>query len=537
MDCQTTVPRSDSVARERPFEYGWLLVALGVALGLQSFVVARSPLIAPDGIGFIQFAQQLAIAPGAALESHAQHPGYPALVLAAHAFCGQSISSEAGWIAAARISSGLSGLACVPLVWLIGRQVLGLQVANVGAVLFALLPTVRQNAADALSDSTHLMLLLSALWLAARAAMRPRWWQFLLGGAFCGLAYLVRPEGLAVTAAAAGCALVVPAWRICLGWRRALGAAAALLLGSALVVAPYVATVGTLTGKLAGKPGWQRLKRDVDASNNEPAVTPPAASATTGMAPPFGSPAAACGTLAVNLAETLHGVLLAPLLLGIPRATRRMHTVHASLLWALALILVGQLLLLYVLGGYMDRRHLIPLLAVLIPSLSEGTLALGCWLKDLASRRSRTAWLLPTATACGLVVLVPRTVRPLHESHLHKLAAAEWINRLCQAGDTVGSNAVHVAYYTSLAGRARCGTILGEWQLLDGERLRADNRFFVLELDEHNEIPDCLSHVPQWFSCVATVRGDPLRRQRQLVIYERAPDVQAASRMSTDIQR
>ncbi len=539
MVCQTGVPRSDTVARQRPFEYGWLLTALGVALGLQAVVVARSPLIAPDGIAFLEFAQELAVTPGAAIRGRAQHPGYPALVLAVRACAGALIPGDAEWIAAARLSSGLSGLACVLLVWLTVRQVLDLRAANMGALLFALLPTVRQNAADALSDSTHLMLFLGALWLAARAAMRRSGWQFLLSGVCSGVAYWVRPEGLAVAVAAAGCALVAPAWRTRLGCRRTLGAAAALLLGSALVIAPYVASVGTLTGKLAGKPGWQRLNRAADASANVLGVTPSAGSAPTLTAVPLASLAAGCGVLTANLAEGLHGVLLVPLLLGIPRATRRMQGVQSSLLWALAMTYVGLLLLLYVLGGYMDRRHLIPLFALLIPSLSEGTLAIGDWLRGLGERRRGTAWLLPGVAVCVLAMLILRGVRPLHQSHLHKLAAATWIDRVCQDGDAVGSNAnaVQVVYYASLPGRARAGTVLSDWQPVDAGVLCTTNRYLVLELDEHGRLPGRLSQVPQWFSCVATFPGDPRLRQRDLLIYERTRDVQAAARASAGVQR
>jgi hypothetical protein len=107
---------------------------------------------------------------------------------------------------------------------------------------------------------------------------------------------------------------------------------------------------------------------------------------------------------------------------------------------------------------------------------------------------------------------------------------------VCQEGDAVGSNAVHVVYYASLAGRARAGTILSDWQPVDVGVLCTTNRYLVLELDEHGRVPGRLSQVPQRFSCVATFAGDPRLRQRDLVIYERTRDVQASG-TSAGVQR
>src|SRR5438552_983626 len=62
----------------------WLALstALLLALGLQAIVVARSPIIAKDGVTFIRVAKELAndFVPTCRLED--QHPGYPALLLA-----------------------------------------------------------------------------------------------------------------------------------------------------------------------------------------------------------------------------------------------------------------------------------------------------------------------------------------------------------------------------------------------------------------------------------------------------------------------
>src|SRR5690606_24147386 len=162
----------------------WFLPAAICLAGiLHVAIVVRSPLIAPDGIGFIQYARELGDNGWKVIRESAQHPGYPLLIRATHAVTCRSHSANAGWEFAARLACGLSGLVCIPLIWLLVRQTVDVRAANVAAVVVAVLPAVRQNAADALSDSTHLMLYLTAVWLVCRSATDRRWWSLLLAGA------------------------------------------------------------------------------------------------------------------------------------------------------------------------------------------------------------------------------------------------------------------------------------------------------------------------------------------------------------------
>ena len=523
-----------------------LIAAVGVAAALHVIASVRSPLIAPDGIGFIQFARELGDDPQAAIRGHAQHPGYPLLILATHAVTGRLVPGDAGWEFAARLACGLAGLTCVALIWLFVRRVVDATAANVAAVVFAVLPTVRQNAADALSDSSQLMLYLGAVCLVCQSASGRSSWRFLLAGGVSGLAFWVRPEGLAVALVSAFCVLIVPAWRVSLGGgRRAVIGSLVMLAGAALVAAPLVIISGKLTGKLAGKPGfqqWQHSAAQPGAATSDPMSQRPPEQGVNdvpvvqmpGAPTPWNDPlpvtaAAAVARLGTALAEVLHGMLLVPVLVGIPIALRRMAGTSFSVCLLLALAQIGLLLLLYRLGGYIDRRHLLPLVAMLIPSISLGSLAIGRWLASLGQRHSNAGWLVPAAAVCVLAVLVPRSIRPLHESHLHKLQAAAWLRENCQTLDVVGSNAAEVVYHASNDGGVRPGSLLRIGHPIDADGPLSRNTYLVVELDAGNRQPAWSSDILAEFTPAARIVGDAGLRQRDLVIYQRGAMVQSSA--------
>jgi hypothetical protein len=523
-----------------------LFLAIAIAATLHITIVARSPLIAPDGIGYIRFAQELAVDPGAAIRGHAQHPGYPFLVLAMNFVTRLLIAGDAGWETAARLVCGLSGLACVPLVWLFVKRVHDLSAANVAAVLFAILPTVRQNAADALGDSSSLMLTLAALWLVCGSAGRGTWWRFLLAGVASGFAYWVRPEGLAVAMVSGASVLIVPAWRQTLGGgHRAWIGSLMLLTGALLVVLPLMAVSGKLTAKLDGKPGWRSLHQSILLSEGSQLTAPaqrlhPALAKNARVIPNPGAPtpwddplpsaaAAAVVRFSVSFAETLHAILLVPLFVGLPIAARRMTRPAFSVCLMLALTQIGMLLLLYRIGGYIDRRHLLPLIVVLMPSISLGILAIGHRLTEFGRRWNSARWLAPAAVALLLTVLIPRSIGLLHESHLHKLQAATWLRAHGRQADLVGSNAVEVIYHATIDGGIQPGSVLRNGFPIDFDGPLLRNTYLVVELDAHNSLPAWSTDIPGEFTSVARIVGDPKLRQRDLVIFQRGETVRSAA--------
>lgn len=250
----------------------WLLLALVAAAVLELAVVARSPIIAKDGIRFIRIAHALEHEPRAVIQREDQHPGYPALIGLAHSLIppGIGMQTQQAWEVAARLPPMLTGVACVGLVWLLARRMFDTRIATVAALLMVPLPLFRRNASDTLSDTPHLAFYLAAAWLACEgfagsSSATRRALCLAASGLASGLAFWIRPEGLSVALVAAmvaggwwlaGC---VAAWRRVGSWGELLAArgptahrlAWVVLVTSAaaVVVLPYVALAGKLTSK------------------------------------------------------------------------------------------------------------------------------------------------------------------------------------------------------------------------------------------------------------------------------------------------
>jgi hypothetical protein len=128
-----------------------------------------------------------------------------------------------------------------------------------------------------------------------------------------------------------------------------------------------------------------------------------------------------------------------------------------------------------------------------------------------------------------LAALVPRSIRPLHESHLHKLQAARWLREHGQPRDVVGSNAAEVVYHASIDGGAQPGSLLRNGHRIDADGPLSRNTYLVVELDAGNVLPEWSTGIPAEFSPVARIVGDPRLRQRDLLIYQRGENVASAA--------
>jgi hypothetical protein len=185
---------------------------------------------------------------------------------------------------------------------------------------------------------------------------------------------------------------------------------------------------------------------------------------------------------------------------------------------------VALLILLYLLGGYIDRRHLLPLAALVVPWAACGLICVSDRMGQWASARGRE-WSPRTLIAgllLGLVaVMLPRSLRPLHEPYRPQLAAAEWIKRRTTDRETVIANSPYVGFY------AERPTDVYGWKeyaqptaLL--QRLRAaDARYVVLDTGatEHFD-PSWLPTLEAHYALVRRIEGTGRARRHTVLIYE-----------------
>lgn len=516
--------------------YGVLVAALFLSAACQVYVVSRSPIIAKDGMGFIQIAKSLAIDPPAAMRAFDQHPGYPAMVLACERVYQRLTAADdfRSFIVGSRLASGICGLGTLIFLWLFARRLYDDRIANLTVLLAAVWPLFRLNASDSLSDTPHLMFYLAGVWLACEGLCRRRSRWFAAAGIASGLAFWVRPEGLVVAAAAAlavvgqscllslrkrmpfrsggwgrswprkasddptalpasdaqvaefpghrrsialppnvpcGAALPQPPLThsaatqnecdLKPAWGFSLSALLLLLAATSLVIAPYILLAGKITSKKLPFVNVPPSEHAVAIATTEPTAGLLSEPGPGGQLPDeFSRPSKLLGVVALGvvelfreLAQGFYYLALIPLGIGTfwpgrPQPARPLALLHILLMNGHAALLM----LLYLTAGYISHRHLIPLVALMLPTMSAGALMMvgyaARWLPALAPPRRAVA----VAVIVFYVGLLPKCLVPLQAAYLPVYQAALWVKDQAQPGDSVLSTSGYVRFYTDLPG-------------------------------------------------------------------------------------
>jgi 4-amino-4-deoxy-L-arabinose transferase-like glycosyltransferase len=486
-----------------------------IAAVLQAVLIARLPTISADGIIFITIAQELPQGAAETFRRHDQHPGYPAMLLAATRVV-QWLGYESqpnSWIIGGLAVSYVCGLLSVWAVWLVGRDLFGLRAANLAALGFAVLPLARINAADAQSDTAHLVAYLLAAWLASSAIASGRLIVLAGAGVASGIAYWIRPEGLEVFFVAMVC-LALHALRARWAWRRMVLAGATLGVATLIVAAPYPIMAGKITSKqipfaktkptptfidqLAAVPPPVAIQAPTPAVQAPlkvapPTVAPPQTTTSTdsvvntepvavpvesqpanvSVAPPLlaaqpPSPPLVAEPKKHYSARLLlrllgHGVLAFAVSLGqgfkfvfvpfylighIELFRRKPEAMRVGFNVLLGLTHFCILLAVYILSGYIAHRHVLPIVALMMPCAALGVICVGEAIAGIFKVRPAGAVLATLAISCAIVL--PYTLRPVNREFLPVLEATRWVQSHADPGSGIVCNSPYVSFYGTL---------------------------------------------------------------------------------------
>src|SRR6266478_2867325 len=188
----------------------YLVILIMMAGAIRFWLVGHTEVAARDSIGYIRYALQLESKPWSeVIRGSEQHPGYPTAVLMVSWPVRQWLggTSPRSMQLSAQLATALAAILLVFPLYFLGCELYSPKVAFWGAALFQCLPATARVTADGLSEGVYFFFAVSALWLAARALRTNSLTTFVLCGLAGGLAYLTRPEG-ALVVAAAGLALI-----------------------------------------------------------------------------------------------------------------------------------------------------------------------------------------------------------------------------------------------------------------------------------------------------------------------------------------
>jgi hypothetical protein len=451
--------------------YGGLFLAVAVAAALQIFVVARSPTVTADGIIFVSVAKDLARAPIETFRTHDQHPAYPAMLLAStRAVQATGYRAEPdSWMIGGQIVAFVCGLFSVWVVWLFARDLFDVQVANLAAFAFAILPQPRHSASDAMSDTPHLLFYLLAAWLASSAIVSGRLRLLAGAGLAGGIAYWIRPEGLEVVVVALAC-LVWQGLHAHWGFRR-LSLATAALAGTTLVVAsPYFVLAGKVTSKqhplAKARQATTFIAQFAQSTQGdaEKSSTLPMPSSRPDTGPGLPSSAVsrrdhlvlllklvgrAIAAFVNGICQGFKWVFIPLYFAGHVELVRRkpqwLPIVFVALLGAAHVL---ALLALFMGSGYIAHRHMLPLVALAMPFTALGIVYAGKKLAAL-SQVSPSYGSLATLGLCTAIVL-PYTLRPFCYEFVPVIKATRWVEAHAEPGSGIICNSPYVSFYGTL---------------------------------------------------------------------------------------
>ncbi len=466
----------------------WLTAIVLAAVLLQVALVVSSPPIAPDGVTFCTMAQGLPNHPLETMRASAQHPGFPALVVIGRFLVMPFVSPNSvySWIWGARLVSGVFGVLVILAAWRLADRTFGRRAAIVTAALVAVLPVFRRNAADALSDSTHLFLYLVAAMLVLEGLERRQRHWFIFAGVASGLAYWVRPEGFSVALVTA-CFLPLWAWFTQkLRPRSVVEFAGLTLLAAVLVALPYMISIGGFSAKITAK---ERLYSESKVTSHKSQVNNTVLAETSSRVVPVagakeelkdldeqaparrGFLALAGGSiwaLVGVVAQAFCWVLVAPLIAGgFVRDPRSERTAAHAFVLSLVGFHVLLLFWLYWAGGYMAERHVMVIAALATPRVAAGLLWIADWIgehlpENVADRIARyysgsflagpNNWLAGALLAVAAIIPVWRTLDALYPDEAPVVQAALELQVYAKPGDKVVSNSPYVPFYAQLPG-------------------------------------------------------------------------------------
>lgn len=480
-----------------PHERLLLGAVIAVALGARLLRFERVAVLFNDGPVFLAIAERFAAGDLAGALAHPFHPLYPAAVALTHAFFGPlGLSLER----AGAVVSAVAGTGAVLALFAFARRAFGPRVALVAAALLAFHAGAVETSGDVQSEGLYLALFLAAVAALWRTLDEGRLASAAAAGAFSGLAYLTRPEGLGVVAVGAGLAafgLVSGRWP----GRRRVRTAALALATAALVAAPYVAWLSAQEGTLAltrkksvswvvgvpgaqGEPGGLATgQAGLEAPKIEPSAAAEAASAARRaaadaigatrreataapaddprfdslVAPPWTARGAGAA-LADLLGTARRAVRLEMLLLlAAGLAAARVAAAgagpgpRAGFLGALLGLYAALLFGLAMNVGYVSSRHVLPPVVPLLAYAGLGVLALAdraarglAPARAAARRRAVAGAILGIVAALGLGKALWRLDQ---RGEVAERRAAEWVRESAGAGTVVAARKRRVAYY------------------------------------------------------------------------------------------
>ncbi|HPO70494.1 MAG TPA: glycosyltransferase family 39 protein [Anaerohalosphaeraceae bacterium] len=401
-----------------------LLAAAAAVLG--AFLIARTTVISEDGVVYIERARQL---PDNYQNVASRHEpiGLPVLIFLCHGFFLQLTGgdSPALWCLAGQVCVLGCRILTIAVLYLWASRLFGRQHAVQAMLALIVLPYPAQAGADVLREWPFLLFLSIDLLLFCQGSQTLNGVLLGVSGLSCGLGTLIRPE----------CAQVLLYGLFFFAYKTLRGVMEKkplqqngcyiwLAAGFLMVFLPYA----LLTKQVVPHKLNQLLKSPSAAFGESILLTESASNAveTAGFNP---------ADLSKGLAEAVNKIIInflyyfaVPAGIGFYLFYKSPHKTDAHWLWALLIgFYLTVLCVLYMRWGYISRRHLLPATALLSLHIPAGLNWIACRLVNGGQDQNHRQTWLRILLAAGILICIPKLLKPLGHDKKAYLAAARWL--------------------------------------------------------------------------------------------------------------
>ncbi len=408
---------------------------------VQIATIRRATVPALDAVRFVEVARRMdreGLLP--TIRDEKERPLCPACVWAAHEVIDYlGTDSRGSWALSAQLAAAVPLVLCVLPVYFVSVRLVGPRAGLAGAVFFCVLPRISRLGADGIADSVHLLFFAVAFWAMVEGGGKERtgkgdWAWLTIAGVATGLAMLARVEAILAPAAL----LVVLLALACRrqdrrAWTRVGAASACFAIGFGLIWGPYA---GAVNPRPLSRPEQEPQLARLDASETA-AMSFPVKETTISLR--RRGAAAAAGLVGEKLASAFGYWIGVFALIGVWRRLKTKSFRQSDALAAtLCTLYLAAVFCFVVREGYVEARHLAPLVVVGIGCAGHGALELGRLMaRGLEGRRSDAAWSARFVVAAASLACLAVSMSPLHAGRVGHRRAGEWLALEAPAGGRV----------------------------------------------------------------------------------------------------
>jgi hypothetical protein len=480
-----------------------ILSAIALVIGV--YLIATTVLIAKDGVFYIERAQKLSIDPVAVIKAHP--PGYPFLILAAHklVMLFSNNSSVFMWIYSAQAVTLLCRLLALIPLYYIGKLLVGSRNSFLAMLVLILLPYPAKIGCDVVREWPYILFLATGFYFLLWGIKYDKCWVFGLVGLCSGLGYLIRPESTQlVVYGLVWVALSVfrpKLWGV--SRSRNLIAPVLLLIGFAIPAVPYMKCTGQIIPPKVNSIMKHFSFNALPDKADEPKGNAVSSNYNTAEIVPR-NVLKALGEIFKTIGENLMWFFLPALTIGLYYHFRN-NTKFEELFLITTFITMNVVMMVLrycYIQLHASQRWSLPLVVFTVFYIPIGLQILGKWLENTFSRsgkkgdggRDKEQFWFYVLFIIGLVICIPKLVRPIRADKQIYRTAAGWLNKNTARCDIIAVPDIRISFFAERNGVSFINDWFPRGSKYVIKRFRSQGEVFLYEV----KMKEKLSLVKNW---------------------------------------